>query len=118
MPRLKVELRGLVRTDRQLRALGLRGTAVQQQGPRLVCHPCRVATTNPGEDGFAVAVDGCLVAVLVRVEAGSSAGRDEEGPVGWYLEAGFGPCQVATPPLFDTLGEALAWVRQQYLHAP
>lgn len=112
MPRAKIELRDLVRTDRHLRALELRGTAAQV-GPTLVCYPCRVATAHPGEDGFVVAADGLLVAVLVHVGAERRAGAEDAGPSGWHLEVGFGPCQAGMLPLFETLGEALAWLRRR-----
>ncbi len=76
------------------------------------CRPILVNTASPDEKGCLVLADGCLVAVLVRVvDTGDEQGRGELS--GWQMEAGFGRCAVAVPPLFDTLADAAAWMRTQ-----
>ena len=117
MPRLKAELRDLVRTDQQIRrVLGRSDVAAGRQPHDLVCRPVRVAAlSGAGERGYLVLSDGQIVAVLVRVECADEM-RDGAGAVavaGWFLEAGFGRCDVAAPPLFASLAEALAWMRQR-----
>lgn len=51
--------------------------------------------------------DGRLVAVLSYVVS-----EEEGNEQGWYLEAGFGPCE-GEAKLFETLDGAAAWVRAQ-----
>ena len=75
----------------------------------LVLQPLEVATTPEGEEGRMVMKDGRLVAVLVRL--GAADGELSEGC--WFLEAGFGPCQTAVPPIFASLDEATLWLSQQ-----
>ena len=52
--------------------------------------------------------DGQLVAVLVRLA--DEMHDDQRGR--WFVEAGFGPCRTAVPPMFGDLDEARAWVRE------
>jgi hypothetical protein len=51
-----------------------------------------------------------LVAVLSRLDGEA---HDPEMKGSWHLEAGFGPCQVASGEVFATLDQAGAWVREQ-----
>ena len=63
--------------------------------------------------GQLVLTDGQLVAVLTWVPAAETAGGEHPAG-GWYLEAGFGPCgdiMSITPPVFESLEEAVEWVR-------
>lgn len=77
--------------------------------PALHVRPMRVGTGSADEEGRLVLADGRLVAVLVRLEDAAHSGL-----VGsWYLEAGFGACADARPPVFDTLDAARAWVRRR-----
>ncbi len=85
----------------------------------LFCLPVPVASANyaasAGERGCLVFSQGRLVAVLVHIGAGVEA---DDAPASWFLEAGFGRCaQGSPPPLFGTVREALAWVRDD-LAAP
>ena len=64
------------------------------------------------QKGYLVLADGRLVAVLVRLASAGSE-QDKEKLSGWHMEAGFGPCAVTVSPLFNTLGDAVAWVRKQ-----
>ena len=73
----------------------------------VLLQPIRVATRCADKDGQLVLADGELVAVLVRL-ADAAHGR----LVGsWYLEAGFGACAAARPPVFDTFEAAQTWIR-------
>jgi hypothetical protein len=77
--------------------------------------PIPVLADGGSRDGRLVLVDDHLVAVFVAVtpeEAGSAALGSGSG---WYLEAGFGPCSsllAVPPPIFSSLDEAQAWVRE------
>lgn len=110
MALLKTELRDLVRLKRRMRGFGLRDAGPGRPSPGLECRPTLVDTASPDERGCLVLADGRLVAVLVRV-AGSHAGPGEAAQSGWQMEAGFGPCAAPVPPLFDTLGNAGAWLQ-------
>ena len=68
----------------------------------------RLATGSRDEEGELVFVDGCLVAVLVRL---SDEHDDEAGM--WFLEAGFGRVDHPHPPKFVDLEEAQAWIADQ-----
>jgi len=50
--------------------------------------------------------------VLVRL-ASTGREQDKKKLSGWHMEAGFGPCAVTISPLFNTLGNAVAWMRKQ-----
>ena len=71
--------------------------------------PIEVMTGHDDRDGRLVLFNGQLVAVLVRLE--SEFYGDQRG--GWFLEAGFGLCTGATPPVFPNLGDAQAWIGKQ-----
>lgn len=70
--------------------------------------PVRVATGSPDTAGQLVFTDGFLVAVLVQL---SDEHEDTTGM--WFLEAGFGQANTATPPTFVDLDAAQAWVTEQ-----
>lgn len=110
MAYLKIELRDLVRIKRQVRDLGLRDSKPSQPLPVLECRPILVNTASPDEKGCLVLADGHLVAVLVRV-ADAGIEKDWEELSSWHMEAGFGRCAVSVPPMFDTLADAVAWIR-------
>lgn len=128
MIRTRTDLATLVRLDRQLRALGVRGAEAPDRPPPLACQAVRVATVPSGERGCLVFLDDRLVAVLVRVGpncAGNGHGVPDQAETGleedpeldgWHLESGYGACRVANPPLFGTLSEALAWIARR-IHA-
>lgn len=67
----------------------------------------RLATPEGGEEARIGLANDHLVAVLVPL-------ADERFPQGrgWYLETGFGPCQMEGL-LFPTLDSAETWIRQQ-----
>ena len=74
----------------------------------LACQPILVGA-SAAEQGCLVLAEGRLVAVLVRI-----GGEAPSETAGWFLEAGFGRCfPGASQPLFETLAEALAWVRRR-----
>lgn len=56
-------------------------------------------------------VDDRLVAVVVRIEPDEDLDPALWGQ--WNLEAGFGPCRVATGAVFPTCDAAKAWARQR-----
>jgi hypothetical protein len=68
--------------------------------------PAWVAGGCDCEQARVVCVNGCLVAILLRV-ADPDLPRDRRG---WYLELGFGPCR-GEGVLFRNLQAAEAWVR-------
>ncbi len=112
MAYLKIELRDLVRIRRRMHGSGLHEAKPGPPMPVFECRPILVNTASPDEKGCLVLADGCLVAVLVRVGGmGVEQGRNEL--FGWHMEAGFGPCAVPVPLLFDTLADAVGWMRMQ-----
>ncbi len=113
MAYLKIRLRDLVHIKRQVRDLDWRDPRPRQSLPVLVCRPILVDTASPDEKGCLVLANDRLVLVLVRV-ACTGAEQDKEGLCGWQMEAGFGRCAVAVLPLFDSLGDALNWVRKRF----
>jgi hypothetical protein len=74
--------------------------------PKLDLQPVTLATGTADARGCLVLADGSLAAVVVRLD------DDAHGEMigAWFLEAGFGPCQTPTPPVFPTLEAAQAWV--------
>jgi len=112
MAYLKIALRDLVRIKRQVQGLGSRNPKPSRPLPTFECRPILVNTASPDEKGCLVLADNRLVAVLVRV-ADTGAEQDRKEPCGWQMEAGFGRCAVSVPPLFDTLADAVAWMRTQ-----
>lgn len=75
--------------------------------PRITLQPTPVMTGSDDREGRLVLADGRLVAVLVRLT--DEIHQGERGK--WFVEAGFGPCRTAMPPVFGDLDEAEAWVR-------
>ena len=71
--------------------------------------PVRVATGSDDEEGILVQADGRLVAVLVRLSG------EEHGDLrgAWFLEAGFGRCDAANPPVFPSLDAAQDWIERR-----
>lgn len=130
MTRTRTNLAALVRLDRQLRALGVRGPGtIRGQGMApIACQAVRVATVPTGEHGCLVFAGDHLVAVLVRVGSCHAAdGYDapenealdmEPEPEGWHLESGYGACRVGASPLFGTLNEGLAWIARRVSASP
>lgn len=112
MAYLKIELRDLVCIKRQVRSLGLHNSRPRETVPEFVCRPILVDTDSPDEKGCLVLANGRLVAVLVRVIS-TGIEQDRKERPGWQMEAGFGRCAVAVLPLFATLGDAVAWAREQ-----
>lgn len=112
MTYLKIALRDLVRIKRQVHGLGLHDPRPRETLPTFVCRPILVETDSPDEKGCLVLANGRLVAVLVRVGS-TGVEQDNKKLSGWQMEAGFGRCAVAVLPLFDTLGDAVTWVREQ-----
>jgi hypothetical protein len=74
--------------------------------------PVHVATGSQDTESQLVFADGFLVAVLVRLS------DDHEDAAGsWFLEAGFGRVDTATPPTFADLDEAQNWIERRLAHA-
>ena len=74
--------------------------------------PVQVATGSADQDSQLVFSDGFLVAVLVQLS------DDHEDAAGsWFLEAGFGRVDTATPPLFTDLDAAQVWLEQRLASA-
>ena len=55
-------------------------------------------------------VDGALVAVFSYLQETIDGDLANH----WFLEAGFGRCEVKEPPLFNTQYEAQQWVLERY----
>lgn len=70
--------------------------------------PLSLATRDGGEDAQLVLVEGRLAAILARIAREVT----DTGEDGWFLQAGFGPCE-AEGILFPGLGAAEVWVREQ-----
>jgi hypothetical protein len=66
-----------------------------------------VMTGSDNGEGRLVLWNDRLVAVLVRLM--DEMYGEERG--GWFLEAGFGPCNSVRPPVFADLDAAQVWVR-------
>lgn len=72
--------------------------------------PVQVATGSADQIGQLVFHEGLLVTVLVQLS------DEHEAATGmWFLEAGFGPVDTATPPMFADLDAAQAWIEQRLL---
>lgn len=69
--------------------------------------PMRVLIDGHDSEGNLVLVNGQLSAVVVRLDG---AHHDPRHKGWWYLEAGFGKCNIGDAPLFRTPEEAGAWV--------
>lgn len=74
--------------------------------PKVEFHPIHVMTGCDDRDGLLATIDAHLVAVLVRLD--SAFHGERRG--GWFLEAGFGPCDGPAKPVFDQLEEAQDWI--------
>ena len=74
--------------------------------PQLKLQPAKLATTSCDRTACLLFLDGDLSAVLVRLD--EEAHGHERGS--WFLEIGFGPCEVTPPPLFATMDAAQTWV--------
>jgi hypothetical protein len=77
--------------------------------PLIRVQPIRVLTENTDNEGRLVMADEHLAAVLVRLD-GEEHG-DQHGR--WFLEAGFGKCSSASPPIFAEPDEGAAWVARR-----
>ena len=71
--------------------------------------PMRVLIDGHDTDGRLILADNQLAAVFVRLD-GQTHHPEHKGL--WYLEAGFGKCNIRNAPLFRTPEEAAAWVGQ------
>lgn len=71
--------------------------------------PMKVLMPFGDDVGFLVCVDGCLAAVLVRLDA-EFHGTDRGS---WNVEAGFGACEARLCEPFPSLADAVAWVAAQ-----
>ena len=113
MEYLKIEPRDLVHITRQIRGLDSPDPKPRQSLPVLMCRPILVDTASSDEKGYLILADGRLVSVVVHV-ASTGVEHNRKELSGWQMEAGFGRCAVAVLPLFDTLGDALSWVRERF----
>lgn len=80
--------------------------ALVDAGSMVVLQPVQVNTASQDREGRLVLADGCLVAVLVRLDG------EEHGALRgqWLLEAGFGPCGEGPPSPFLSLEDAGQWI--------
>lgn len=78
--------------------------------PTLTFEPVRVGTGCRDTVGRLAFADGDLVAVLVRLD---DPMHDAPQRGGWSLEAGFGRAATASPPVFDGLDAAAAWLARR-----
>ena len=67
---------------------------------------CRLATAAGSEEACLCVQDDTIFAILVRQGAGGATQQ------GWYLLAGFGPCE-GEGLIFDRLEQALHWVAER-----
>jgi hypothetical protein len=75
--------------------------------------PMRVLIDGHDSEGYLILADNHLAAVIVRLD-GETHAPEHKGQ--WYLEAGFGKCNIRVAPLFKTPDEAGAWVEQALMH--
>ena len=71
--------------------------------------PMRVLIDGHDSEGRLILADNQLAAVFVRLDG---THHDPQHKGWWYLEAGFGKCNVQHAPLFKTPDEAGTWVEQ------
>jgi hypothetical protein len=71
--------------------------------------PIRVATGFDEEGMLVLDEKERLMAVLVRL-----SDDNEVAPGQWYLEAGFGRLEGASPPTFSNLDMAQDWISQRF----
>lgn len=86
-----------------------------QSAPNIRLQPVSVLSDGGGHEGRLVFSGDDLVAVFAKVSDEENAGSPRQTG-GWFLEAGFGPCSslmTPRPPVFPTLEEATAWVRER-----
>ena len=86
-----------------------------QSTPNISLQPVSVMSDGGSHEGRLVFSGSALVAVFSKISAEENAGG-RSGRGGWFLEAGFGPCGILMthqPPVFPTLEEAIAWVRER-----
>ncbi len=76
---------------------------------KMTFQPVEIAVQGGLEAGRLVFADAKLVAVITHLDRSVS----EELRSQWFLEAGFGPCETATPQLFASLEAAEQWVRER-----
>lgn len=81
--------------------------------PLVVLQPISVDTRSPDQSGMLVLINGLLVAVLVRLDA---PWHERHGA--WHMEAGFGRLAGVRAPVFDTLEDALRWIRCRLRGSP
>jgi hypothetical protein len=74
--------------------------------PHITCVPTRIPVYQTDEEGFLIFADGLLMAVISYLRESV----DESLKGKWFLEAGFGPCSVLSPPIFDSPDRAQEWV--------
>jgi hypothetical protein len=79
----------------------------------LILQPIRVATGFDEEGMMVLDEEQRLLAVLVRLSDGNDV-----APGQWYLEAGFGPIDGITHPLFSNLDMAKDWIVQRLDRRP
>lgn len=71
--------------------------------------PIKVATSSPDQSGLLILAEMCLVAVIIRLDAGyhgEAAGK-------WFIEVGFGRCGVPSPEPFARPSDALRWIARR-----
>ena len=81
----------------------------QPMPSRYALEPARIAVETGDEAGVIVRVDGCVVAILIRLD--SSFYAQDRGR--WYVEAGFGRCAGTLPATFERLSEGLLWIAER-----
>jgi hypothetical protein len=77
--------------------------------PKLTFQAIEIMTGHADRQGQLVLADGQLIAVLVLLDDeihGEDRGR-------WFLEAGFGPCQLPVQPAFSDLETAARWITER-----
>ncbi len=77
--------------------------------------PMRLLIDGQDSEGRLILADGLLAAVIVRLD---SECHPPEHKGRWYMEAGFGKCNSAKAPLFETPEEAGAWLEQALTGKP
>lgn len=72
----------------------------------ILFQPVLVRNLYEADEGRLAFVDGTLVAILVRLSGDEVA----ELRGHWFVEAGFGPCEVRQQTTFANLNEAREWI--------
>ena len=82
--------------------------------PQVTSQLAKLATASADRSAWLVFVDGNLAAIMVRLD--DVAHEKDRGS--WFLEVGFGACEVMPPLVFKSMDAAEAWVLARNTDVP